>query len=266
MSLFEPGAEWMRAASKVKVFKLSTAFVMKASDADLTQVLDNLRQREIALAVEIGLLPGSRETCGAGVEGFSARRTAGAAAERIKRLGGTLDYAAMDEPLWFGHHARGKTACNWDVQTVARHSAEGADQVRRVFPNAKIGDIEPIAEPGLDNLPEWLDAYRAASGTDLAFLHADVQWRHDWHPRLREAQAFANQRGIPFGVIINSNHPDKVDTEWTTHAEQRLHAVRSILGSLPDQIIFQSWTLAPRRFLPDTEPGTLTNLVERFRN
>ena len=67
----------------------------------------------------------------------------------------------------------------------------------------------------------------------------------------------------PFGVIVDLDRPEHSDTDWTTHAEQRLEDVRRILGGLPDQLIFQSWTPYPKHFLPDTEAGTLTNLVRR---
>ena len=44
--------------------------------------------------------------------------------------------------------------------------------------NVRIGDEEVVdaSRPATDELAEWADAYRAAIGEPLSFIHADVAW------------------------------------------------------------------------------------------
>jgi hypothetical protein len=188
-------------------------------------------------------------------------------AARIQTLGGTLAYAAMDEPLWFGRHADGPTACHGEIAAVVREIAEGVEEIHRVFPAARIGDIEPIGEttptPWPQEIEQFATAYRAAVGVPLAFLHADLVWRRDWRMQLSAVAQIAHADGIPFGVIVDSDRPEHSSTDWTQHAQEQLSDVRATLGGLPDHLVVQSWNVHPRRFLPDTEAGTLTNLVTR---
>src|SRR5947207_3704053 len=67
MALFSPDAHWQTAAARIGVFKLYGEWVLgTASDAQLRQVVDDLRRRGIALAVEGG--PLEPADCGRGVE------------------------------------------------------------------------------------------------------------------------------------------------------------------------------------------------------
>ncbi len=269
MLLFEPGAPWTAAEKKVHVLKVSTPFLLNGSEEDLRKAFAGLKERNIRLGVETGFLSGDG-VCGKGMEGFAAAGTAAVLAARVKRLGGDLSYVAMDAPLWFGRYANSKTACHWEISAIAHQVAEGVAMISRSFPSVKVGDIEPLGVPAtipwMNDISQWSEAYRSATGTKLAFLHADVQWRGDWQSQLKAASHFAADSGMQFGVIINSNYPDNNDNDWTENAKGRLTAVRSDLGSLPDQVIVQSWTVAPRRFLPETQPGTLTNLVDSVRD
>jgi hypothetical protein len=71
MDLFKPDAPWSKAASGLAVFKVGTRFVLHADDAELRTMIDDLKRRHIAFAVELGLLEnGGPGTCGYGVEGY----------------------------------------------------------------------------------------------------------------------------------------------------------------------------------------------------
>ncbi len=267
MALFQPNAPWTTAASKLHAFGVSTQFVMQGSDADLTTTFNGLKARGIALYAEVGFLYGGGH-CGKGVEGFSAPNTARALATRIKKLGGELAYAAMDEPLWFGRHAIKPGACHWDIPAIMSEIADGVAQLRQVFPNVQVGDTEPVGGHDFDwpgEIKTWFAAYKAAVGSPLAFFHADIQWSHPWQTELRAIVANARAAGIPFGPILNSDRDDQIDTDWTDHAAANLRKIEAVLGGMPDHIAVQSWQRAPSRFLPETQPGTLTNLVTRIQ-
>jgi hypothetical protein len=152
MDLFDPKAQWSKAALRVKVFQTSTQFFSgarvgdverKAPDQMLTRMFEDLKRRNMALGVEALMLSGDGQ-CGVGVEGYSAPRQMLAIAIRIKTLGGTLSYVAMDGPLMGGHFYSGPRACHSSVEMIATEVAEKVKQMRTVFPDLKVGDIEPV--------------------------------------------------------------------------------------------------------------------------
>jgi hypothetical protein len=67
MDLFKPDAPWSESASRLKVFKISTQMALHGTDEQLHTIINDLRRRHIALAVEMGLIVGS-DICGKGVE------------------------------------------------------------------------------------------------------------------------------------------------------------------------------------------------------
>jgi hypothetical protein len=109
----------------------------------LTRMFEDLKRRHIALGVEALMLSGDGQ-CGVGVEGYSAPRQMLAIANRIKTLGGTLSYVVMDGPLMGGHFYSGPRACHSSVEAIAKEVAEKVKQMRTVFPDLKVGDVEPV--------------------------------------------------------------------------------------------------------------------------
>ena len=120
MDLFSPGAPWTRAAARIQVFKLYGEWVAyNATDAQLQQVVADLRQRGLALAVEEGPLNAPPD-CGQGVESFAGTEEGRKVARRIKAAGGRIDILSMDEPFFFAHIYDGSNACHWPVEKVVQ--------------------------------------------------------------------------------------------------------------------------------------------------
>ena len=69
LDLFEPIAPWNKAAEAVQVFKTSTQFLAKASDATLSHMFADLKRRNIALGMEALMLTTTAK-CGTGIEGM----------------------------------------------------------------------------------------------------------------------------------------------------------------------------------------------------
>lgn len=257
--LFRNDARWPATAARVKVFKIYPQLILEASDDAISHVLTGLRNRHIALALEFGVLTDT--TCGRGVEGYDGEELV-KVAQRIKRLGGTLEYLAMDEPLWYGRHYSGASACRAGISSIAHDVAGNLANLKSVMPRIEVGDIEPVPQVQISEwsaeLLEWADAFSNATGARLAFLHADVIWNQPWELFLVEIRKKLHARGIPLGVILNGNEGDSADDEWIAHAEQhcRLAGTRAV-----DQLIFQSWTNNPTRVLPESQPWTMTALV-----
>jgi hypothetical protein len=265
--LIHPDAPWQQAALKVKVMQVITQFIADAPDELLIATFDDLKRRGIALAVESLMLSGDF-SCGGGIEGFAARGQMAALVARVKALGGTLDYIAMDEPLWYGHHFAGPNACRFSIPELARIIAWNVAGIRRSFPDVKVGDTEPVpaANPSAwsDEIVEWAAAYKAATGSNLAFLHADIDWQGAWAPALRTLRARMHAAGIKFGIIYNGDPSDQTGVQWTHRAEQRFASVECDPTLMPDQAILQTWHEHPLHMLPETKAGTMTNLVLRY--
>ena len=261
LDLFTVDAPWTAATRQLTVFKVGPAFVDYAPDEILRQVFADLKSRGIALAWEMGAVPPGRN-CGRG-EGYAGDTARSVA--RIKAAGGELRYAAMDEPFWYGHHLATKNTCQLSIDELARGVAERLNVVRSAFPDVRIVDIEPVGDPQVKDYPEqiaeWLDAFHAATGHQLAFFHADINWDGPWRGDLPALQQRLAKLGVAFGVIINGDPLARSDLEWTNAAIDHLQQVVDLVGLQPETIIFQTWDDRPTRVLPEDRPGSFTNLV-----
>jgi hypothetical protein len=263
MQLFEKGASWDHAAKGVQVFKASTQFLRHASEGELSAVVQGLRARRIALGMEALMLVGS-ERCGRGVEGYDGPGAIDAVVDRVKHIGGTISFVAMDEPLWYGSHATGPRTCHDSVEAVAEHIAPNVRSLKIAFPSIEFGDTEPLDQqtPGwIDTVLQFARAFRAETGESIGFVHVDIDWRQDWKPSLSQWRTKLHESGIRLGVIFNGDPNDGSDEAWTGHALARYRSAMESANTRPDDAVFQSWMTLPTRLLPDDEAGTLTNLV-----
>jgi uncharacterized protein (TIGR03437 family) len=265
MTLFSPDAPWSTAASRVRVFKMYNNYVVWLSDSDLRRIIEDLNRRGIALATEIGGIDYDG-TCGQGVEGFTSLAYEVAIARRIKEAGGTLRYAALDEPLFYGSIYKGPNACNWPPEKIARKVWEVVTALRKVFPDLMVGDIEPFTGvPRLaERYEEWINVYRSVTGADLAFFHADVSWSYSaWFQDVADVREYAEQRQIPFGMIYNGSG-ERSDIMWVKAAEEHMVGYELRTQRAPAHVIFQSWEPYPTHLLPETDPTAFTYLINRY--
>jgi uncharacterized protein (TIGR03437 family) len=270
LDLFAPGAAWTTASSRIQVFKLYPEMLFSVSpgsfsDSTLQLIFSWLNSHNIALAVEFPPLTPS-STCGMGVEGF-AGQLALSMATRIQQLGGNLQYLAFDEPFYHGSTLySGPNACQWTPQQIAANAFQSVVQVRTVFPNVIVGDIEPVPA-GADWLSQYtagVDAWRTASGGPFAFFHFDVNWQVDWKPNVESMRQALQQRAIPFGIIYNGWTTDLSNAQWMADAENHYAEWEAQGGTIPNHVIFQSWYAYPDHVLPETDPTALTYLIDSY--
>lgn len=266
MELFQPDAPWQSAAAYIQVFKLYGEWVAyTATDAQLKQVVDDVERRGIALAVEAGPL-NARSNCGQGIEGFAGTQEGLNIARRIKNAGGELSLIALDEPYFFAHFYDGPNACRWDAEKVATEVGNYIETVRRIFPNAMIGDTEPLAGAATAQAyMDWLDTFRNVNGYDLAFLHMDIDWsRPDWADEIIAIEGYGNQINVPIGIIYTGNPFDKTDEAWLSAAGERVKKLELEKNGRPNHILFQSWHDKPDYVLPETTDFTFTDFVKDY--
>jgi hypothetical protein len=273
MQLFNNESPWRRAATVVNVFQLSKKFVLSASETDLTLVIDGLKQQGIALAVQGTGLLATRE-CGLGAEGHGPPHDMLQTAERLKRLGADLRYIVLDEPLHFGHEFDGSGSirgCHAPIRALAEQAAAKVGEVMRIFPRVEVGGVEPFGTVTLDDntwladLGVWLQQYAEATGRPLAFLRADIVWqRPNWRNQLQAAVQMLRAVRIPLSVIYNGRPTSVSDEDWTDTALRAAEILECELHIEAPQVAFMTWMDRPRRMLPETDRGTLTNLILRY--
>jgi hypothetical protein len=267
MALFDPNAAWKRAARRIKIFEIDYTFLERATDVDLSKIFADLRRRKIALALGGGILSGA-SNCGRNVEGYSATDKAAVDFRRIKNLGGMVDYVVMDEPFYYGHIYSGKNACRSSTADLAKDIASRFAEIRKLFPDAELGDVEPIPsiEGGdwLEETRRWIKLVRAMTGRNLAFFRADIAWWRPWQEQILPLKRLLREENIKFAVIYNGNSDAESDGEWMRAAFEHLIAFENVARGRPDQVAFQSWHTYPSRVLPETDDMSFTGFIERY--
>jgi hypothetical protein len=261
--LFTEEAPWETAAAAVQVMRLYPAWLEHyATSAQLRTVIADLQRRGIAITFESGPLTETPRCNAATVEGFSGPGPARAIAERVRDAGGTL--YGMDLEHGFDAATFDDLACRMTPIEIARDALNTIEAVRAIFPEVRVGSIE-TANLDAEAVAAWLEAYHEATGTELDYFHLDVNYlRPDWAARAREIEDHVRSRGIEFGIIYLGAEEDSSDEAWLARAEERMVHYEVVHGGRPDHAVFQSWHEHPRRLLPDSEPGTFTNLILRY--
>ncbi len=265
MKLFESDAPWERSAGYLQVYKLYGGWAARDSSmTQLRQAVQAIRQHGLALAVELGPLNPGEGDCGLYIEGFAGEEGVNTV-KRIKAAGGTLNLIAFDEPYYYGHFYDGEHACQWTAEKIAKDVDVFIKQVRAIYPDLIIGDIEPLTGPAnAEAYKSWLDTFRVVNGYDLAFLHLDIEWSNTaWPAEVKKVEDYGNQINVPIGVIFTGNYQDETDEAWLSIAGERIKRYEATGGQL-DHIIFQSWNDKPDRALPDSEPFTFTGFIRTY--
>jgi hypothetical protein len=116
---------------------------------------------------------------------------------------------------------------------------------------------------------EFLEIYKREFGEPMAFVRVECASFsvREWLPRYIAAEQFLRSVDVPFGELVTGDAPDPSDATWVRKAEERYVTWESEVRSAPAQVVFQSWMPRPSRVLPETDPDTLTHLLNGyFRN
>jgi hypothetical protein len=262
-AMWKPDAPWPTVAARVKVAEFASGNIQWAKDEDLQYAFAEMERRHIGLALGTGLLTRT-DRCQAKNEAVGAPGELEQMLEKIRRTGGDLRYIAMDEPYYWGH--KDDSGCHQSVAELATNVAANVVIARRVFPKVQIGDIEVVSasRPWIDELTAWADAYRAAVGEKLAFFQTDINWSELAMRNLKPLSDALKSRDIRLAIIYNADASAHSDESWEQSAESHIDFIESVLGIHPQLAVFDSWTRNPSHRLPESQPGTLTNLVLHY--
>ncbi|MBV8919850.1 hypothetical protein [Bradyrhizobium sp.] len=265
-NMWKPDAPWATVASHVSVVQFAPTNVDRATDDDLQQAIKDLKRRNIALAVGTGLLIRS-DRCRAKTEAYVGQAALEHMLDKLLRNGADVKYVTMDEPFYYGHRDSSPTACHESAQMLAQALIQSRAIVRKYFPGAKIGsdDVIDASGPWIQELAGWADTYKAVTGEPLAYIHADLDWSEGAVRNLVPLAAVLKQRGVPLGVIYDADRfNNNSDENWSHNTANHFAEVESGLGVHPDHAVIETWVRYPTRMLPESQPGTFTNVVLQY--
>jgi hypothetical protein len=274
LPLFQPDAPWPRALAKTRFFGLYAGWISAASPQVLLQVVDFVNAHDMAIEIEAPSLQ-AQSTCGSGVEGYVpygqslATFTLGYL-QRLKAFGAKRIVVKVDEPFYFGVVVNDPRSCHFSVQQTAEYVGQYAQLVKTVYPDAEIGDVEPIIDsaypPGVvAAIAEWHQAYRAVTGEPFPFFFADIEFgSQTWPYLVRQLEQQTHQLGMKFGIIYIGDPSDLTDAEWAAKTIARFYIYQGDSGGQPDYVLFQSWEPHPQYFLPESNPFTFTGVLDSY--
>jgi hypothetical protein len=219
------------------------------------------------------------------VEGYATPQQATRIANLIKTAGGEIKYLVMDEPLYHGRFSSQPFTCHSSVDTLLRQAKPVIEAYRAVFPDIIIGAGEPTRFPSYPNwqadLYQWLVGLKQITGKPLAFMQLDIPWSDDGkkvpgaefvshEPAdaitvYRQLEAFVGQEVLDGIGIIHDGIPlDTTDVAWIDDAKKHVRELEQFQGLRPDQDLFQTWMPHPSLALPESDPTTLTSLVDWY--
>jgi hypothetical protein len=195
--------------------------------------------------------------------------------ERFVPLGAKVDQFAFDEPLYATRYMMGKTE-----EYAVTETADYISRLRKAYPNAQVGDIEPYPAMKLAETTHFVDALQAKCAQDgnpgIDFLRLDVDWADmgitlvgSW-AEIKKLEEYCRSKGIKFSMIYWAADNDLLadkglgsDMNWYMGVMHHA-AAYALAGGKPDQYVIESWVHAPEHAVPETKLTTFTRSVLDF--
>jgi hypothetical protein len=274
LSLFQANAPWPRAMAKTQAFGLYAGWITAATDAELQGVVSFLNAHNIGIEIEAPALQ-ALATCGSGVEGYvpygqTVQDFTLAYLQRLQALNAQVLFIKVDEPYFFGTVVNNPQSCHFSVTQVATEVGQYVQLVKTIYPNAAVGDVEPIIASAytpnvVTAIVQWHQTYQTVTGAPFPFFFADIDFSNpEWPSLVKQLEGAIRQSGLQFGIIYIGDMQDTTDAEWTSKAIARFEIYQGENGGQPDYVFFQSWEPHPQYCLPETSPITFTGVIDAY--
>lgn len=275
--LFDGATGWPQTADRLHTFSFFIDFLDTASHRALGDAVRTLVPLRVDVNVEAG---GVRDwDC----SGASLASIEIAKMNKLAAVGGQIRHLSMDSP--FGHALATSIPgnCGYSAERTAGEVAAYMRAVLLRFPSVEIGLIEPVSwytvgahpnnsGPPYEDLPRVLSILLdtlAAHGLSLGFVTADAPYDYDqalpggW-AKLKAWQDTVHAHGLRFGLIYNSDAAGRAsDQQFYDETLAALEAFHDAGGN-PDFLLVESWYPHPTLPVPESQAGTLTNLMKDF--
>ncbi len=274
LALFQADAPWPRALAKTQVIGLYAGWITDVSDEELQAVVSFLNEHNLAIEIEAPALQAQAD-CGSGLEGYvpyglSVQTFTLAYLQRLQSFGAQKVFVKVDEPYFFGSVANTSLSCHFTVFEVASQVGQFEQLVKSVYPNAAVGDVEPIIAGDytpnvVTAIERWHDVYAQTTGSPFPFFVADTDFSNPaWPALVKKIEVKARQQGSAFGIIYIGDPQDTSDAEWAGKAVSRFRIYQGWNGGRPNFVLFQSWEPHPVFCLPETNPTTFTGILDAY--
>jgi hypothetical protein len=265
---FDDPRSWERAARKIAVFSVAANYWLKSPPETARRQLAWLQTHGIKLSVAIPAVGVDKSVCGDGIEGMIWPHEADLVARRLKALAAEVDFFDLDLPMTAGHISNDDRSCHLSIKDTANRVAVSVREVRELYPQARFIDEEVptgiAPSDWLANLSEWLAAYREATGEELYGLTMDVWWKFAWQVPVRETARMLKNRNIRSGIFLDASVGITASaTEWIAEAQANACDMQRD-GLAVDYIVVANWMNMRVKNLPETDPTTLTGLLDWF--
>ncbi len=261
---FHKPETFAQATKHIDVYMLLAPVLSRMDDAFLTQLLfPYLEKNHIKLAINaggatwLGTTPQRQKVLDREMELL----------ERIKRLGGRVDYISLQSILSKPRRDGGKDgeAPEFAMADRIRGAVVYSQAAKRVFPDAAIGIIDALPSKGMDYQSAYRELAEAmkAGGVALAYVHLDIsfdaarQGRYgtDWS-RIRDIERYLeDDLKVQFGLFAKSRRAGQQSS--AAFRDAAIASVQCYAGSggSPREYVFASWFKYPDRTIPETATG-----------
>ncbi len=190
--------------------------------------------------------------------------------QRLANLDVHVAAIAIEQPHTYAVLSDLPGSCQYSLERTLDELKVWITDAKAIYPDVIVGSIEGLwvqfEDPGRD-YATWLDGFEQATGEPLPFIHVDVDWtRPDWVDVLRDIEAEADARGVPFGVLYNGTLSNVLDSgEWLQLTAERIAEYETVGGGTPQHVNVQSWVELPDQILPDGDTEAFAHLLSRYR-
>jgi hypothetical protein len=274
LSLFQADTTWPRALAHTQAFGIYAGWIVEATDEQVQSVVAFLNAHNVVIELEAPALQALSD-CGTNVEGYVPYgQTVGtytlAYLQRLQALGAQVSFIKVDEPYFFGNVVPDPRSCHFSVQQIATEVGQYVQLVHEVYPNAEVGDVEPVIDVAyvpdvVTAISQWHATYQSVTGAPFPFFIADNDFGNPaWPGIAKNMEVATKQSGMKFGIIYIGDPTDTSDAEWTGKAVARFQVYQGQSGGQPDYVLFQSWEPYPQFCLPETDSTTFTGVLDAY--
>lgn len=246
----------------VNVYKMLSQNVMYSSDRDLRLFFKYLKENNIKLALESPVLVWKKDK-GFKLEGFSSQGLMPAVLRKIKSNGGELNFFAMDEAFYFSVLYKGNNSAKYSISQYQEEVVDRLNIVKSIFPDVKIGDIEPYIQ--IENEKLLVDYFRVikeiSKEVKIDFIHFDVLWQGNWPLTLQKMREFTINNDMKLGVIFNASGEIDNNALWIDTAKSNVEHVIANGTSFEDAVI-QGWGNYPDKSFPRKDADSQLSMID----
>jgi len=261
-------------AKTVGVFGSTTHKMNKAFSPDeMRRFGQMLKEWNIKFAIEIESVQGL-PNWKTGQEAFDRQYQEW---DKLQANGLPIYSFAMDEP-----YCKEVSIKHLPREEAIRETANFIALVRKHYPDAQIGDVEPYPVLTRPELVSWVKDLQAKlremNVRGLDFFRIDYDWTHvilgdrgSWQ-EVKHIEVACRDNGVPFSLVYwappygyyqKMGIPD--DDIWYNFVIFQGYAYALVNGS-PDQYVLESWIGTPSTGTPETSPNSFSRSVLDFCN